>query len=235
MVQCLAQGDWSTGRTPYQVIGTVAKLRLQKTAYLTSRWDIAATWNSNLLDEAVRAVDRASVAVKKLTAAPKNHVWYGTEGEMLTLLDDERLQRSLADAETNMGKVAAIANDAAGLVLWNTTLTLKSISRLGDLLRLLSRAPSSCRQALSAEAWMSKRLQLSRLVEAGLQWTSLLKELTPERFARSQLIDIANAREEIARSGNSIFRIFRGAYRQAVKQVRDIYLDEFSKAATRSP
>jgi very-short-patch-repair endonuclease/KaiC/GvpD/RAD55 family RecA-like ATPase len=211
-----------SGRTPYQVMGTVAKRRLQQTRVLDERLDVAADWDRSRLDEAERAVERASVAVQKLGIAPILHAWYGAAGRPLTPIDMARLDKILGDARERLHRLILIGHDAENLLRIDIELSFKSLGAIVDSIRLLARAPIRGRQALSCEFWQSKRRQISKLVEAGAAWSATTAELANSVTATAWSFDIPPVREAIASHGSSAFRIFSGPYRRALRDYRSI-------------
>src|SRR5262249_27856549 len=71
--------DWSSllhreirksGRTPYQIMGTVLKLTSDHARVLGERMDAAANWDRERIQEAEQAVERAFYAVSRLGVVP---------------------------------------------------------------------------------------------------------------------------------------------------------------------
>jgi hypothetical protein len=85
----------SSGRTPYQVMGTILKLRGDGVPVFGRRLDVAGNWDRDQLGAVTQAVGRASTAVEKLVVSPISHPWYGTFGNRLTPMDAERLKEAL--------------------------------------------------------------------------------------------------------------------------------------------
>jgi hypothetical protein len=56
----------STGRTPFQVMGTVLKLKTSQAKTFARRLDAVDNWDRATIEEAERAVQRAASAVAKL-------------------------------------------------------------------------------------------------------------------------------------------------------------------------
>ena len=214
-----------SGRTPYQVMGMVAKSRSRQTRVLDRPLNIAADWDRNRLDEVERSIERTARNIQNLGTAPINHPWYGTEGQRLTPFDTERLSKILHETLERLRNLLSVGHKAISLLAINPELSLKSLDATVNSIELLARAPMPSRQALASDFWRSKRREIGKLVAAGTSWASARSELSNRVTDMAWSFDVAPIREVIASRGNSIFRIFSESYRLAIQNLRRICSD----------
>lgn len=209
-----------SGRTPYQVMGTVLKLRAERIRTPDRRLDAAADWERERLAEAERAVDQAARAVDRLGCAPQDHPWYGVQGGRLTPFDADRLQDRLTKARQQIGALQAEADALAALLGYAPEWSLTLLRAFVPALQMLARAPDPARRVLRHSAWRDERPRIQALAECGRRWSSQRAELRDRLVAAAWSADVAAVRRAIAAHGRSWLRCFNGAYRQAVAALR---------------
>jgi very-short-patch-repair endonuclease len=210
-----------SGRTPYQVIGTVLKLRAAGTRTPDQRLDGAADWDRDRLMEAERAVAQAAAAVEWLRCAPRDHPWYGTQSDRLTPFDLDRLREAVAKAREELGALmSAVGSEAAALLDIQEDLSGAVLHDYVSALRLLARAPGRGRAALSHPAWRGERPRIGALVEHGKLYAASRAELADPIAEAAWAADVSSVRRVIAAHGRSWLRCFNGAYRDAVAELR---------------
>jgi very-short-patch-repair endonuclease len=211
-----------SGRTPYQVMGAVLKLRADGVRVLGQRLDAATTWDLGELKEAERAVDRASVAVSKLGAVPIRHAWYGTLGSRLTPFDLDRLKEALRDAQKRAQDLTLISSRVAVLLQTQPDMSCIALQDFAKSLRLLAQLPEEGRSAFKHAGWRSERKRIAELVENGKLWSSSNAELADVLVDPAWRSDACPVRLAIAAHGKSIFRSFAGRYQRALADLRSL-------------
>ncbi len=212
----------SSGRTPYQVMGTILKLRAYGVPVFGRRLDVASDWDRDQLGAVIQAVGRAAGAVEKLVLSPINHPWYATCGNRLTPMDAERLKEALTTSRKRTDELIALANRASAIL--KNQHDVSSVTLLGFVkcLRVLAETPEEGRSSLTNAAWKKERPRISQLVEQGKLWSSTRSELAEILFDSAWEVEIGPTRDAIAARGGSIFRSFFGSYRRAAVQLRGL-------------
>ncbi|MGH7030088.1 MAG: DUF3320 domain-containing protein, partial [Stellaceae bacterium] len=211
-----------SGRTPYQVIGTVLKRRDEGARILDQPLRETVDWDRDRLREAERAVERAAVAAAKLGTAPIHHPWHGTLADPLAPFDVERLDAALRDAGRHARRLNSICGEAMALLRIEGTASCAVLRHQIQALRLLARVPELGRAALSHAAWRDDRERITELLAHGRIWSSASAALAGRVVASALDCDIASLRQVLAAHGGSIFRCFVARYRKAVGDLRGI-------------
>jgi very-short-patch-repair endonuclease len=225
--------DWSatlhreiraSGRTPYQIMGTILKLRAEGVPVFGLRLDVAGDWDRDRLHMTAQAVARAANAIQKLGVTPSNHPWYGTGGDRLTPVDTERLKDALIVCGQRAGELIAIANKAAALLDTRLEFSSANLVRFAKCLRVLADLSEDGRRCLMSTAWRNERARINQLVEHGKLWSSTRSELSEILLDTAWTEEIAPTQTAIAAHGGSIFRFLCGSYRRAVAHLRGLCL-----------
>jgi very-short-patch-repair endonuclease len=212
----------SSGRTPYQVLGTVIKLQADQVRVLDQRLDVAADWDRERLAEAERAVDRAALAVHQLREIPIHHAWYGAQGARLTPFDANRLRKTLGESLDHSRALASLAMRASEILACNRDAPCVHLTAFVKALRHLSRVPDEGRGALGHGAWYSEAERIGRLLQCGKLWSSSKADLEDQVANRAWTFDIDSLRQTIAAHGRSLFRWASGRYRRAISELRGL-------------
>jgi very-short-patch-repair endonuclease len=212
----------SSGHTPYQVMGTILKLRTDGVPVFGRRLDVAGDWDRDQLGAVRQAVGRAAGAVEKLVVPPINHPWYGTCANRLTPTDAERLKEALTTSRKRTDELIALANRASAIL--RTQHDVSSVTLLGFVkcLRVLAETPEGGRDSLRNAAWKKEKPRINQLIEHGNRWSSARSELAEILFEGAWEVEIGPTRDAIAARGGSVFRSFFGSYRRAVVHLRSL-------------
>jgi very-short-patch-repair endonuclease len=212
----------SSGRTPYQVMGKILKLRADGVPVFDRRLDVARDWDRDRLGAAINAVERASTAVEKLNVPPVNHPWYGTSGNRLTPMDAERLKEALTTGRECANGLIALANKASAILKNQNHVSSVTLVGFIKCLRVLANMPQEGRDSLRNAAWKKERPRINQLVEYGKLWSSARSELGEILLDSAWEAVIGPTRDAIAERGGSIFRSLFGSYRQAMVHLRSL-------------
>jgi very-short-patch-repair endonuclease len=216
----------STGRTPYQVMGTILKLRADNVRVLSERIDDAADWDAAKLDEIDEAVQRAATGVERLGAVPVQHPWFGTEGGRLNPLVAERLKADLEESRKHLREIFALCAQAAAVLKAQSGQTIAAVRLTLGSLSWLASVPPKGREYLQNDVWKTSRPGIEELSKNGKLWCSTQSELGPVLAENAWSTDTAPTRDAIAKSGGSWIRFFSGKYRRAVTELKGLYKEK---------
>jgi very-short-patch-repair endonuclease len=212
-----------SGRTPFQLMGKVLKLRhTDGVRVLGQRLEAAADWDRDRLQAAVKAVERAAAAVHKIGVAPVNYPFYGTSGIRLTPFDAERLTRALGECWRQLNELIMVANSSATYLKADRGVCCQDVRTFVQVLRHLARVPQESKENLAHAAWWSERVHIEQLVEHGKASSLASAEILPCVLECAWTVDTGPLRQGINAHGRSIFRFFFGTYRRAVAGLRGI-------------
>jgi very-short-patch-repair endonuclease len=227
--------DWSaalhhqicaTGRTPYQVMGTILMLQAKKVRVLAERIDDAADWDAAKLDEIDEAVQRAVAGLKRLGAVPDQHPWFGTWGERLNPLDAERLKVDLEESRKHLKEIFALCAQAAAVLKAQGGQTIAGIRGTLEFLNLLASVPPKGREYLKNDIWKTGRPTIEELCKNGKLWCSTRAEIGPALAENAWSAETASTRDSIAKIGGSWLRFFSGKYRRAVTELKSLHKEK---------
>jgi uncharacterized protein DUF4011/AAA domain-containing protein len=210
-----------SGRTPYQVIGTVQNLRGEGVRILDRALQSAMEWDREHLKEAERSVDRAVAGVAKLRTAPLRHAWHGVGAEPLTPFDLARLAADLGDGRERVGALVSLAAETRALLQVGLDPSCADSRDQMRALRLLACVPEG-REVLAHPGWRVERDRIARLLEQGRSWSSGRAVLAERIVDTAWDADFDKIRQIIAAYGRSVFRLCVGRYRVAVGELRGL-------------
>jgi hypothetical protein len=213
--------DWSallhreirkSGRTPYQVMGTVLRLGSDHARVLEERLDVAANWDRERIQEAERAVERAFSTVSRLGVVPIEHPWHGVRSGRLTPFDASRLQQGLDEGSRCANELVVIARKAVTFLGASSDLqSVAEIHSLARILQFLARAPRSGREALCHPAWRLETARLQEVLECGMTWSACNAELGGSLVEDCWTLDLSPTRQALDQHGRSISGFSLGA------------------------
>lgn len=203
----------------YEVIGHLARLGAVS---LTNHPNLAPDcqkWSPEefaLRKQAVLELAQKSEKVGRATT----HVWRGVGHKAILKLDaDKWLANAVALAASLQALVERSAALAASLTRQPGT-TLQAVQEQIDMARKIATAPPLDRASIASAAWNTGFRSLAELVESGQKFAASRARLQP-KFVESAWTDpMDEARRCIAARGDSLFRIFSGEYRQAMRTVK---------------
>jgi very-short-patch-repair endonuclease len=213
----------ATARTPYQVMGTILKLRADGVRVLSERLDHAADWDAARLSEVDLAVNRAVIGLNKLGAVPIQHPWFGTSGNRLNPLVGERLRIDLEESKRQLTNILGQRDQASAVLKTQFDLSLVAVGAAVQSLNTLAAVPVKGRENLRNEMWKVGRSQIEELSKNGKLWRSTRAELEPVLAEDAWSADTGSTREAIAKIGGSWLRLFSSKYRRAVTELKTLY------------
>jgi len=211
-----------SGRTPYQVIGSILNLHPDQVRAFEHRLDIAADWDEEKLREVDRTVDRVVSAVRELGVVPLHHSWYGTYGKRLTPFDADRLRATLEGALKCAIELEALAVRSANVLEIDGECSCAALANRATALHILANAPPNHCEVLASPRWHSDRIRIAKLIECGKLWSSCNAEIGSQVTSAAWDYNLELARQVIAAHGGSLFRFAIGRYRRAIADLRAI-------------
>src|SRR5208283_2504406 len=151
----------NTGRTPFQVMGTVLKLKTSQAKTFAKRLDAIATWDRATIEEAERTVKRAASVVGKLGVAPIDHIWYGAGARQLNPFDADRLLDSISLLASSAREILSAGREAANLLKTDTGQCARDYVNLIQPLRILGDLPEGSEGLVSKLEWKTERSRIS--------------------------------------------------------------------------
>ena len=212
----------NTGRTPFQVMGTVLKLKTSQAKTFAKRLDAIATWDRATIEEAERTVKRAASVVGKLGVAPIDHIWYGAGARQLNPFDADRLLDSISLLASSAREILSAGREAANLLKTDTGQCARDYVNLIQALRILGDLPEGSEGLVSKLEWKTERSRISQIFDRGKNLSSIRQELTGRVTEAAWSFDAVATRKTIAKHGSSLFRIFIGSYRRAINEFRSL-------------
>jgi very-short-patch-repair endonuclease len=212
----------SSGRTPYQVMGQVLRLRADGTKVLADPILGAGEWDANRLRAVEDAVDKAAAAAKKLGTSVGDHPWRGVGAERLSPFDVERLRTVLDGAALCAGRMAKLLADTRSSLRASNGDTLEIVPVFLRALRLLAQIPTEGAAVLINGAWRSDRKRIAAVLKDGRVWQELEPVLADRLTDAAWDVDFQTAHQNIAAYGRLPFRSLIGSYRRAIRDLRAV-------------
>jgi len=212
----------NTGRTPFQVMGMVLKLKASQAKTFAKRLDAVASWDRAIIEEAERTVQRAASAVAKLGVAPVDHIWYGAGAKQLNPFDADRLRDAISLLASSAQELSAAGREAANLLKTEPGQCARDYVNLLQALRILCDLPEGSEELVSKLEWKTERSRISQILDQRKNLSSIRQELTGRVTEAAWSFDAVATRNTIATHGSSLFRIFIGGYRRAINEFRSL-------------
>ncbi|WP_296359051.1 DUF3320 domain-containing protein [Ramlibacter sp.] len=204
---------------PYEVLGMLSCLNAHAIGGVSELVPEAATWTPDefakrrqLLQELARKADEIGDIA--------GHSWRGVSHRAVLKLDADRWQEEVAitlELLQATELASACVAQSLGLPEAPTLHELKKQLRVGEK---IANAPHLDRGAVAHAVWSAGFGALTQIVDKGLSY-ALSREKLEKAFLESAWDqDFALARRAIAERGDSLFRIFSGEYRAAVRSLK---------------
>lgn len=211
--------DEISGETPYRIIGQLTKLMgdrdLPRPDYYV---EDTATWDP----ETARAARKEVQGLADLTKeyGPEgSHDWRGANRKM-SPMDRNRLVDQIKKLQKRLQELKTCLDEACAALSLSTQGGLTFVGTILKLLRSMEARPADVDGLVDREEVMRHSTQLQQLFEAIQKEQKIRADLEasvmPSAFDR----DWNTEQREISKHKNSFFRWFRGAYRDAVKQIK---------------
>jgi very-short-patch-repair endonuclease len=213
-----------SGLTPFVVIGHICRLRDRNVALPDFRLKDAEQKSLKdiklIFEECDKLAERLGVS-----GVPAKHPWRGCERDSLSPFDQERLGKLthlLVDAVKGLlvvikaiwPLVRPTAQSDLGAV------QVSQLEKVASALDVASRKPNLPVEVLCSSRWATNPAALDALASCSQRLASIEQRLNAIFVATAWDRDWADDRASIAASGESLFRVFRGEYRQSIRTLR---------------
>ncbi len=213
------------GRTPYQVVGELVRLRAAGTRPPEFTLEAPLTWTSadyrsrrNTLGELVKRVEEIGT--------PKSSPWYGVGLEVVLPTDADRILSKLQLLVGRLEKLEDAGHRLASQLAIDAPLDLKGVSSIARLAQRLASAPPMDRGSMGHPVWGTQRSQIDALIAKGQRYhegRSALEGLVTDEAWDTEL---AATRRSLAAYGRSWFRFLNRRYREAQATLCGLLLRE---------
>ena len=209
--------------TPFKVIGNICRLRDNGVAVPDFKVQGAEAWAraemAAFLEELRRGAQRL-----KLSGVPARHPWRGCERDIINPLDAERLTEQTAKLSARFDALVAILRSVWPLVRHGnedpSALQFGDLPKIEKALLLAAGKPEESLEVLCHPRWNKDLERLEHAVDCARKLNEIEKSLISLFTDAAWNRDWTRERAEIAGSGQSLFRVLRGPYRQALRTYR---------------
>ncbi len=212
------------GFTAFELIGRICALKDLGVALPDFNVKAAELQTREVLE---RIVSRCRELQERLaiSGVPARHPWRDCGRLPLNPLDQQRLEALADSASAAVVQLWSRLDAVWPLVSPNpeagpASLTLSHVQRVVDALEVVSRHPVESVDVLCAGRWNMELPALECLARAAHRLADVERTLMPVFTAAAWSMEWPLLRAEIAGSGESLFRWFRGAYRDAMRAFR---------------
>lgn len=210
-----------SGLTPYQVLGTLVRLRAAGTRLPDFQLEGCAEWTLGDLQARLDLLDDLVEHVRAI-GVPANHPWRGVRLNVVLPMDVDRLLQKLPEIIARLeGLITAGAELAASLNVEQPA-DANSVSKVARLAQRIAAAPPMDRASMGHAAWSDQPTQIRELVDAGRVYVERREALQGVVVDAAWDLDLAHARRDLAGYGRSWFRFFHRSYRDACATLRGI-------------
>ena len=217
----------ASGFTPFQIAGQLVRLRSLGGEPGEFAIPGARSWSREELETATGQVFRLARHLGNM-GTPARHPWRGV-GLRAVLPQDVR--RILTNVETLQGPL----NDWVGRIqelsteLGVTCSSVNEVQQLVDLARLVFRAPPADLTGVTSPCWTKRPQAVRKLIETGERLVEVESQVGAVLIPEALDKDLSQIRTSLKAHGNSVFRLFRREYREAVSRLRALSRDELPK------
>lgn len=225
--ELLHKMDDQTGNTPYLLMGRISELLGRGTPPPNFSIDGIDTWNKGTFEDHLKAVE-AFIAQVQLVGREHTHPWHGVYRRMNTA---NRIR--LAEMLESLSEFANEIHKVATSSLKNCSLydapSLADCDEIIDLLTALGQQPvnlTSVVQSVIVKDHFEEVLNLCQDIKTAQESkTSLELRVVSAAFTQSWEITL----NDLKKHGNSMFRIFNGAFKRARQQILSVFKEHNKK------
>ena len=216
----LHQLDEQTGNTPFLLMGRISELLGRGTPPPKFTVDGIDTWSKDFFEDHLRAV-KAYAAQVKLVGREHTHLWRGVQRRMNTA-NRIRLSEMLTVLTELAKEIQTIVSTSLKECPLCIEPSLKDCEKVVNLLNKLGQQPSNLASVVHSEITVNHFPTLVTLCQdiksAQESKTAMELKVVSGAFNQSWEISLNNLKKH----GNSIFRIFNGAFKRARQQVLSV-------------
>ncbi len=208
-----------SGLTPYAVIGNLARLAQVSLTELPNLTPGAETWTPADFAERSRVV-KELVAKAEKVPRPGVHPWRGVGHSAVSKLDADVWLASVRRLADSLEKLERSAAQLSSKLSTAPATTSQALQRQMGVAEKISKAPLLDRGTIAKSVWEAGFQRLATLVKQGQKFSDGRKDLQRDFLESAWNQDFHQLRRVIAERGDSLFRIFSGEYRAAVRTIK---------------
>lgn len=212
------------GRSPFEIIGELVKLRTDGVARAGFELCEPLKWTADEILERARFLQRVDVHLQR-TGDPRYHPWRGVMADVVLPMDVEDLKAKLPSLRDLLGVLVADAERLDALLCTGAVRTLSEVAELRDMAKWVLRAPEMDAAALADSVWTERRERISELVAVGIDYQGCRASLQRVLRDGAWSLEVQDVRRAIALHGGSMFRWFNRRYRAATASLRNIFYE----------
>ncbi len=220
------------GLSAFDLIGRMSLLKDRQAPAPRFELPQAAGWDEAVIEGARLRAERLR---ERLASAgvPAGHPWRGVGVAAPDMLEQERLAPLVAEALARLEALAAVSDEAT------RRLGASAGPRLGDTdawtraLRHLAARPAGIDALLAHPDALNLADDLARAATAGGRLLAIRAQLEPLIRPEAWKDDWVTQRRILAGQGTSLLRLFSGRYREAVADLRGVWVGKLPKHPAR--
>jgi very-short-patch-repair endonuclease len=211
-----------TGRTVFQVIGRQVKLRNDGVRLLDTHLNDAAAWSATKLLLAETIVERAAEGIARITVAPKDHAWFGTDIDTQSPFDLDRLLPRLDTALETLGELSAQLKGVFPIIVDDRMPTIADAVATAKAFRHVAAVPKENRSILENRAWVRELAAIETAIESGKRFAVSISKIQGHFNQSAWTSDADRLLLVLRTDGASFLRRFGRRYRDAIAELRAI-------------
>ena len=200
-----------SGRTPFEVLGELVRLRGAGSLPVDDELVEPLTWTEidvqqkrNLLKD----IQRHLVAI----GPPDKHIWRGVRAEAFLPTDIERLTGTLPDTTERLELLQRAAQQLAEMMEATDVASASDVSRLTTFAQRIAAAPAMDAPSIADEAWTKRRADIDQLLRVGNDLRVSRDKLQGILADVAWTTDVTAARRDLVAKGGSFLRFFSRSY-----------------------
>ncbi|NQV24757.1 MAG: DUF3320 domain-containing protein [Rhodopirellula sp.] len=214
-------------QTPFQLIGTLSRLRTNGTRRYDESPAGIEQWSTSTLEEKQAVLKDILEHIAEL-GSPSAHAWRGVQRQLPFLpADVQQIERDVKQLSSVLNLVLEHGGSLASSlkISWNDeTETFGSTQRLALFASKLQSIPEMDRGAFANPVWESKQGEIEKVVLLGREWRRCRDELEGILAPTAWHVDVVQTRTDLAATGDSIFRWLSRRWREASRNLKGLLL-----------
>lgn len=212
------------GFTPFDIIGHICRLRDRGVAVPDFKVKGVEGFSRLQLQELLEELQLGAQRLE-ISGVPARHPWRGSDRNTLNPLDVQRLAEHTQKLSASMDALLVMVRRLWPLVRARDTdelqhLQFADLPKISQALLLAAGKPEESLELLCHPRWNTDLEPLERLTDCARQLAEIERDLQPIFTDAAWQCDWTAERAELAGSGQSLLRFFRGAYREALRALR---------------
>jgi very-short-patch-repair endonuclease len=212
----------------FELLGRMSLLKAKGTAAPTFRFPKAAKWSANDLEMAERRAaqfgDRLALA-----GSPCSHPWRGVGTGAPDMLEQERLKPRVEEALTASLSLQAAVERADATLAHSGPLGMDQLPTWVVALRHIGSRPEGVDELLISGAVQKSVPEIKAAIVCGRRLAVLRGHLSSTFRSDAWGSDWVGVRRTVAGHGRSLLRMFSSDYRNAIAQLRGVWVGDLVK------